>query len=80
MTRKEAITIYIVPAIQRTWNDKKCKEILETLEQDPKKGRWKKTEVRGNDSLICSECFADLGSIYPENYCPNCGAKMESEG
>lgn len=35
MTREEAMTIYIVPAIQRTWNDKKCKEILEALEQEP---------------------------------------------
>ena len=36
MTREEAITDYIVPAIKRTWNDKKCKEILEALEQEPK--------------------------------------------
>ena len=36
MTREEAITKYIVPAIERTWNDKICKEILEALEQEPK--------------------------------------------
>lgn len=35
MIREEAITNYIVPAIKRTWNDKKCKEILEALEQEP---------------------------------------------
>lgn len=35
MTREEAITKYIVPAIEKTWNDKRCKEILEALEQEP---------------------------------------------
>ena len=35
MTREEAITKYIVPAIEKTWNDKRCKEILKALEQEP---------------------------------------------
>jgi len=35
MTRKEAINIWVLPALKRTWNDKKCKEILEALEQEP---------------------------------------------
>lgn len=35
MTREEAITEYIVPAINRTWNEKVCKKILEALQQEP---------------------------------------------
>lgn len=35
MTREEAITKYIVPAIEKIWNDKRCKEILEALEREP---------------------------------------------
>ena len=35
MIREEAITKYVVPAIEKTWNDKRCKEILEALEQEP---------------------------------------------
>lgn len=38
MTKEEAITKYIVPAIEKIWNDKRCKEILESLE--PKTGKW----------------------------------------
>ena len=34
MTLDEAINKWIVPAIKNTWNEKKCKEILEALEQE----------------------------------------------
>ena len=34
MTREEAINEWIVPAIKNTWNEKKCKEILEALERE----------------------------------------------
>ena len=37
MTREEAIGKWIYPAIATMWNEKKCKEILEALEQEP---RW----------------------------------------
>ena len=30
-----------------------------------------------NDIFICSNCHRELG--YDPDYCPNCGAKMESE-
>lgn len=36
MTREEAILKWIMPAIKNTWNEKKCNEILEALEQEPK--------------------------------------------
>lgn len=35
MTRNEAIEKYIIPAIERTWNDETCDEILEALSQEP---------------------------------------------
>lgn len=35
MTREEALTGWVIPAIRRTWNEKKCNEILKALEQEP---------------------------------------------
>lgn len=35
MTREKAIKKYIIPALNRTWNENMCKEILEALEQEP---------------------------------------------
>ena len=35
MQREEAISKWVIPAIKNTWNEKKCKEILEALEQEP---------------------------------------------
>lgn len=40
MTRAEAINNYIIPAIKRTWNDKKCKEIIEAFDQESKSCHW----------------------------------------
>ena len=43
-------------------------------------GRWG-THSDRPDSLICSicNCGFDMWKHDPHNYCPNCGAKMESE-
>ena len=40
MTREEAINKWVMPAIKNTWNEKKCDEIIEALEQEPKTGHW----------------------------------------
>lgn len=61
--------------------DNACNRILE---QEPKTGRWVKKE---NDICwwyVCSECGQEPLKNkwnYDElsRYCPNCGAKMESE-
>ena len=45
MTSEEAITKYIVPAIEKTWNDKKCKEILKALKQEPTIDTWSIKDV-----------------------------------
>ena len=55
----------------------KINELLKALEQEPRKGHWiTKPHVYG--VTYCSECDFEL-KIDNTNYCPNCGAKMESE-
>ena len=34
MLRKEAIEKWVIPALKNTWNEKRCNEVLEVLEQD----------------------------------------------
>ena len=41
----------------------------------PKTGHWEGSE--GDIDVLCSEC-GDVGYAH-YNYCPNCGARMESE-
>lgn len=78
MTREEAKTIYIIPAIKRTWNDKKCKEILEALEQEPKTGHWiDEVTLIGAKICRCSRCnFIIPKPRIKNNFCSNCGASM----
>lgn len=52
-------------------------------EQEPKTGHW----IMHIDDLFptestmeCSECGEHQPLTIDDNYCPNCGAKMESEG
>lgn len=42
-------------------------------------GRWKVCE---NDPTYvrCSECGELNYEAYPSNYCPNCGARMDTDG
>lgn len=41
-------------------------------------GRWIKYEpdMHGMEPLACSVCNYLFARLYPQNYCPNCGAKM----
>ena len=93
MTREEAIGKWIYPAIATMWNEDKCKEILEALE--PKTGHWERIQYDSNPNISndrCSVCGHNAPKVetgclmnrywesYLSNYCPNCGAKMESEG
>ena len=36
-------------------------------------------DLHGTEPLECSACNYIFGRIYPRNYCPNCGAKMDGE-
>lgn len=60
---------------------------IKALEQEPKirpKGHWIMTHdyftgaYESIDYVECSCCHTD--SLEEGNYCPNCGAEMESEG
>lgn len=42
------------------------------------KGHWIEMEVHGSLSMVCSVCEQDSGLCYEQNYCPNCGTKMEN--
>lgn len=66
MTREEAINEYIVPAISRTWNDGRCKEILEALEQEP----CTVTEFADR----CMECGKILGDMIKS--CDDCVSRQ----
>lgn len=56
---------------------------IDALKKQPKPGRWIANVDRWGDTLTtvngyrCSECKAF--NTYKDNYCPNCGAKMEDE-
>lgn len=55
--------------------------------QEPKTGHWIIYNYPGRECVYCSSCKEEYyeddlylgGSEFP-NYCPNCGARMESEG
>ena len=34
MTKEEAIEMWVIPALKNTWNEKRCNEVLEALEQE----------------------------------------------
>jgi rubrerythrin len=56
---------------------------MEALEQEPKNGHWIAEKIYPplSDAQItvyrCSCCDLHFGCV--SNYCPNCGARMESE-
>ena len=89
MTREEAS--FILANIDRRVCDDELNDALdmaiEALEQ-PRKGHWINAKVgklfTSND-FKCSECgnLLDFDGVNcgrgNANYCPNCGAKMESE-
>lgn len=57
-----------------------------SIQQKPKTGRWIPDDTICEDTLYrCSNCdnvyYSDYGDVKDMgyNYCPNCGAKMESE-
>jgi hypothetical protein len=76
MTREE-INKRIMQACKNMWNEKVCKEIEESLEQEPRKGmRWIgrfETHEWGKEEWCeCPWCHMDSAEAY--NFCPNCGA------
>lgn len=52
--------------------------VIEALQQEPKRGEWLDAREEDPCWFICSECKTMVDADY--NYCPHCGAKMESDG
>lgn len=62
---------------------------LPSAKQEPKTGRWEWVQYDNNPNIgnwHCSECnrivsgaITAVNPIYSYKYCPQCGAKMESE-
>lgn len=90
MTRQEAVwhanhVFNIV--IERCINAQNLKEarefdeakqiVIEALEQEPKRGKWVQAKDIEKEYAICTNC-KHHGEFYMD-YCPNCGAKMESD-
>lgn len=59
------------------------KPLNREIEQEPKTGRWiKSRDCYGNNHFTCPFCEHDIATkadTWGDNYCSNCGAKMESE-
>ena len=62
------------------WDCDECVEALymgiEAIEQAPKRGKWLNYLKEGL-KWKCSECGSKYTTLW--HYCPNCGARMETE-
>ena len=58
-----------------------CHLAIKALEQEPKTGYWISTETKGvRYAFWCRyKCSLCGGLSDYKNFCPNCGAKMESK-
>lgn len=52
-------------------------ESIKALEQEPKRGKWVQAKDIEKEYAICTNC-KHHGEFYMD-YCPNCGARMETE-
>lgn len=56
---------------------------MPTIEAEPvKHGRWIENSDPGqniNEHYMCSECGCTFHNWANDNYCPNCGARMDGE-
>lgn len=50
-----------------------------TTEQEPNKGHWIVHPKGIYAHLVCDKCLSNAPYDCQTNYCPNCGARMESE-
>ncbi len=64
-----------------------AEDAIKALEREPKTGHWISRWYKDKHFHVCSECQEEFShdaetGIEITNYhiCPNCGAKMESEG
>ena len=57
MTREEAIKKWIIPAIERTWNEKMCKKIIKALKQEPSGDAISRQATISEVCTMMFECF-----------------------
>jgi hypothetical protein len=81
MTREQAITILNCVEAHGSLVVKAKEMAIEALRQEQKTGHWIKHEQNGIGHIECSECLAWFlePHLLRNSYCPNCGARMESE-
>ncbi len=85
MTRAEAVEVINEYGVLFPSDKQEALDMaIEALEQEPKCGKW----VDDNNSFNlfyanCSECGYQMNTHEERgyhNFCPNCGARMESDG
>ena len=75
------IKIPAADVVTRDCYDRLLAENDELRKERPvRHGRWIIKTIRGEKRTVCSECLSETGTCYEENYCPNCGAKMDKDG
>ena len=65
--------------IKNEYNGIGCDECEVTKSQEAKIGHWIRQTDDYHDYYECEHCGIAVGLDDIKNYCPNCGAKMESE-
>jgi len=65
--------------------EKVCKAIIDKTVQSEddiaivRHGRWENDPKISKDHKQCTACKYDFARLFPDNYCPNCGARMDKE-
>ena len=78
------------PEYMQDWATKLKRAILQDIVDDVmeipaadvvavKHGRWVKEPKISKEYKWCDNCQYAFSRLHPDNYCPNCGAKMDGE-
>lgn len=71
------------PTIGQLFSCEEIEELREKIwkqvEQEPKTGHWIAHPKGVYAHLVCDKCLSNAPYDCKTNYCPNCGARMESE-
>lgn len=70
MTREEALDKWVLPALQRTWNEKKVEEILKALEQEP-------DAIHNEREQAYMKGYEDASKRYRKEPCEDCISRAE---